>query len=218
MNPHSQPPRYAQAFLRWFIKTELEEEVLGDLAEQFEQNIQQRGLSRARLVYTLQVLQYFRPFAIRQHIFSNLNPFFMWRHHFRVSWRTLFHNKVFSLINIGGLAIGLAVALLLALWVHDETTFNQNHQNYASIAQVFQHRSFGDQKTTWREVPQPLDEMLRNQYGHFFSAIAKCSWTEKHSLTVENETFQSLGDFIQAPGLDILAPKMLAGQRSNLKK
>ena len=51
MNPESQPPKYAQKFLYWFIKPELKEEVLGDLEEKFYENLKDKTSFKAKVNY-----------------------------------------------------------------------------------------------------------------------------------------------------------------------
>jgi putative ABC transport system permease protein len=60
----------------------------------------------------------------------------MLKNYFKTAWRNLLKNKVYSFINICGLATGMAVAMLIGLWVYDEVTFNQSHEKYESVAQV----------------------------------------------------------------------------------
>ena len=48
----------------------------------------------------------------------------------------LFKNKTSSFINIGGLTVGIAVALLIGLWIYDELSFNKYHQNYDRIGRI----------------------------------------------------------------------------------
>lgn len=69
----------------------------------------------------------------------------MLRQNLLVSWRSLRKNKGFALINIGGLALGILVTLLIGLWVLDELTFNKKLENYNHLARVMQSQYFGDQ-------------------------------------------------------------------------
>jgi hypothetical protein len=69
----------------------------------------------------------------------------MLKNYFKIAWRNLARNKAYSFINIGGLAIGMAVAMLIGLWVYDDVTFNKSHDNYQSVAQV--RRYFTDPST-----------------------------------------------------------------------
>jgi len=56
--------------------------------------------------------------------------------HFKTSWRFIRKNKATSIINIGGLAVGMAVAILIGLWVYDEVTYNQSNRNHDRVGNV----------------------------------------------------------------------------------
>ena len=60
----------------------------------------------------------------------------MFKNYFTIAWRNLIKTKGYSFINIGGLALGMSVALIIGLWVNDELSFNKYHDNYDQIAQV----------------------------------------------------------------------------------
>ena len=72
----------------------------------------------------------------------------MLKHYLKIGYRNLVRKKGYSLINIGGLAVGMVVAMLIALWVHDELSFDTHHQNYDRIAQVMQNQTFNGNKFT----------------------------------------------------------------------
>lgn len=55
----------------------------------------------------------------------------------KIAWRNLIKNKGYSALNIGGLAVGMAVAMLIGLWIYDELSFNKYHKNYDGIAQIW---------------------------------------------------------------------------------
>ena len=60
----------------------------------------------------------------------------MLRNYLKIAFRNLVKSKGYSAINIGGLAVGMAVAMLIGLWVYDEFAFNRYHGNYDRIAKV----------------------------------------------------------------------------------
>lgn len=120
------PPVQAQRFLRWILRDDLAEEVLGDLDEFFIDAVETKSLSRARFSYWLQVVNYLRPFALRRlHRFTLINSG-MFRNYLNVSWRNLIKSKLFSVINIGGMAISLASFLLIGFFVLDEWKYDQH--------------------------------------------------------------------------------------------
>src|SRR5438309_9060441 len=95
----------------------------------------------------------------------------MFRNYFKTAWRNLGKNKMYSLINIVGLSIGMAVTILIGLWIYDELSFNNNFKNYDRIAQVYQNLDNNGERVTWRSVPYPLAEELRKNYGSDFKHI-----------------------------------------------
>lgn len=79
----------------------------------------------------------------------------MFRNYFKTAWRNLLKNKFYSVINIMGLAIGLAVGIMILLWVQDETSFDHFHTNAARIYKVNSHMG-NDNAQVWGVAPAPL--------------------------------------------------------------
>ena len=61
----------------------------------------------------------------------------MIKNYFKVSFRELIKNKGYSFLNIMGLSLGMACALLILLWVNDEHRYNKFHKHYSNLYQVF---------------------------------------------------------------------------------
>src|SRR5690349_8116295 len=100
------PPRLAQRILHRFLRDDLAEEVLGDLDEKFYTLVQNRSVFKAKLNYWYQTMNYLRPFAIRKSRPAYLNQYDMIQSYFKVSWRNMMKQKMYSFIKIGGLALG----------------------------------------------------------------------------------------------------------------
>ncbi len=95
----------------------------------------------------------------------------MLKNYLKIAWRSLIKNKLSALINIGGLSLGMAVAMLIGLWIHDEFTFDHYHKNYKRIVQVIQNQTINGEIMTERTVPIPLGYQLRNQYQNDFKTV-----------------------------------------------
>lgn len=130
---HTHPPGPARRFLLWFLRDELAEEVLGDLEEQFYATLDKKSPAAARRNYWFQVFNYLRPFAIKN-IRSplSIHPA-MYRHNFKIAFRTMARQKGFSGINILGLTISLSVVLLLFTWIQDEIGTDRYHSKGSRI-------------------------------------------------------------------------------------
>ncbi|MEM1137787.1 MAG: ABC transporter permease [Bacteroidota bacterium] len=132
MNASSEnrPPRLIAKIIRQFCDRHFWEEVEGDLSELFEENVQEKGLLKAKLLYALDAFYYFRPyfFRKRKNTAYQFNFFAMLKNHFIVYLRNLVRQKTQSIINIFGLALGLASFALISLWVQHELSFDSFHK------------------------------------------------------------------------------------------
>src|SRR5690606_12991000 len=80
----------------------------------------------------------------------------MIRNYFKTALRSLKGNTFYSVINICGLALGLATAILLLLWVQHERSYDRFHRDYDRIYKVLAHFKANGQDMVWEGVPGPL--------------------------------------------------------------
>ncbi|MHA7101464.1 ABC transporter permease [Roseivirga pacifica] len=212
------PPRLAEKLLLWFLKDELAEEVWGDLDEKFYSTAEKHSTRKAKRNYWFQVINYLRPFAFRFFKFKNSNT--MFNHNFKVSYRQMLKNKGYSFINIGGLAMGMVVAMLIGLWVKDELTFNQNHKNYNSIAQMLRVESDGLGGTAVNSslatgMGALVRESFPDQIEDLFMVRAR-----KQAPVISNgdKKFRETGVFLEENGPSVLTLDMVYGSIDGLKE
>lgn len=141
----------------------------------------------------------------------------MIQNYFRVAWRNLLRNKSYSSLNITGLAVGIAVTMLIGLWIWDEFSFEKYNPNYERIARVMQYETFGGETSAGSGLPMPLAAELRTTYGNAFKYVAISSWNRDHTLSSGDNKFIEKGKFMEPDGAEILALKMLEGTRAGLK-
>jgi putative ABC transport system permease protein len=140
----------------------------------------------------------------------------MLRNFFKTAWRNLTNNKSSSIINIGGLSAGMAVAMLIGLWIYDEVSFNKNFPHHARIAQVMQHVANNGEIQTWRAVPFPLAEELRKNYGSDFSQVVMCTNRNDYILSYNDKKLKESGSFFEKGVADLFSLNMLRGSRHSL--
>jgi len=142
----------------------------------------------------------------------------MFRTYFKTAWRNLIKNKFSSFINIGGLAVGMAVAMLIGLWIYDEVTFNESYQNYKSIAQV--RRYYTDPNTHETNgvdnMHYPTAAILKRNYSQYFKHVVMAWWLNDFTVSAADKKITRKGEFIEPEGLDMLSLKMLKGNYSSL--
>lgn len=135
----------------------------------------------------------------------------------KIAWRNIVKNKVYSFINIFGLALGMAVAILIGLWVYGEINYDSNFKNKERIAQFYQHQTFNGDINTGTAVPRPLEFELRNNYNDYFEHLVMSSWTQPRYLRVGENTINFTGNYMQPGITDMLDIKVVSGQKNGLK-
>jgi len=141
----------------------------------------------------------------------------MIQNYFKMAWRNLLKNKISSFINIGGLAIGMAVAFMIGIWIWDELSFDKYHKNYDRIAKIRQHINVNGDIQTEKTVPHPLAEELRNKYKSHFKYIVMSSHRASHVLSIGDKNLTKFGVYMEPESPDMLTLKMLKGTRAGLK-
>ncbi|MEJ0055618.1 MAG: hypothetical protein WDN75_08170 [Bacteroidota bacterium] len=107
----------------------------GDLEEKFYET-EKTSLLKARINYWYQVLNYIRPFAIRKSKSYPSNNSAMFKNYFKISWRNLFKQRMYSAIKIGGFAIGIAACFLIGLYIQDELRYDIQYPERDRIYRV----------------------------------------------------------------------------------
>lgn len=80
----------------------------------------------------------------------------MLKNYFKTAWRNLTNNKFYSIINICGLAFGLATGIMLLLWVQNEKSYDKFNKDYQDIYQLSSQFNSNGKTVTWTGVPGPL--------------------------------------------------------------
>ncbi len=184
-----QPPRLAEKLLLWFLKEELAEEVLGDLDEKFYSLATKQSLSKARKNYWYQVLKYIRPFALKK-TGNNSHQLMLYSHYFKISWRNLLRNKVYSGIKIGGFAIGMAACILIGLYVKHELSYDQHYENGDRIYRIANSYSLNNVTERWTNLQGPYKPVMETHVPEI-ELVARTvlwSWADagvNHIRTIE---------------------------------
>jgi putative ABC transport system permease protein len=97
--------------------------------------------------------------------------------YFLLAWRHLTRDKGYSSINIIGLACGMALTLLIALWITDEMSFDHYSPDHRRLGIAMHYTYLGDQNGTSEVIPMPWGNAFRSQYPHLFSSTALTSGT-----------------------------------------
>ncbi|WP_417876789.1 ABC transporter permease [Winogradskyella sediminis] len=142
----------------------------------------------------------------------------MLKNYFKIAFRNLIKNKVYSFINILGLAVGMAATIMIGLWVTDELNFNNHFKDKGSIAQVFQSQTMNANVNTSPAVPRPLEFALRQDHTDNFKHIVMSSWEQPRYLKFGETNIYITGNAMQEGATDMLDLDIISGVKDGLKE
>lgn len=141
----------------------------------------------------------------------------MIKSHLKIVVRNLIRNKTHTFINIVGLSTGMAVAILIGLWIYDELSFDTTHHNRDHIAKIRLNMSVNGEVKTDKSVPYPLETELRTQYGRYFKYIVMSSHRAGHILSVGDKKLTNHGVYLTPEAPHMFTLNMLKGTRDGLQ-
>ncbi|NSL86815.1 FtsX-like permease family protein [Chitinophaga sp. Mgbs1] len=134
----------------------------------------------------------------------------MLHNYFKIAFRNIFRNKAFSVINILGLASGIATSLLLLLWVQDELQTGRHYQHLDRLFRIMEHEIADGRIVTDEDTPGILAAELKAQLPEIAFA-AGISNKEHHILRAGEKISRQEGCFAGADWFRIYSIPLLAG-------
>jgi predicted permease len=154
------PTRIAERIMFYMVESDEREFILGDLEEYYSEKLQRSGRLKANLWYWSQVVKSFHQFE------KNI---IQWRagmlkNYLKIAFRNFKKHKVYSFINISGLAVGMACCMLIMLWVQDELNYERFQKQLDKIFCVVQWNPSRDANQFGGSIPAPLIPHLKKNY------------------------------------------------------
>lgn len=125
----------------------------------------------------------------------------MLRSYIRLAWRNLFKNRLYSLINIAGLTLGLSIGTLVLLWVKDEWSFDRFHKNAARIYRVNAHIGTGSSKQVWNSTQAPVAPYALKEVPGVVQAVRIHEDDDYTLLSYKDKDFRFANAVYADPGL-----------------
>jgi len=163
---NSNPPQPFLKFFQWYCHPKLSDSIEGDLTELYRERVKLSGKKSADFRFIIDVLLLFRPGIIRSFKqTNNLNQADMFANYIKIALRIIVRNKAYSFINISGLAVGLASAILILLWVQNEVSYDRFHSKSDRIYKMFSRDNFNGATSVWPTTPSLMGPELKQSYG-----------------------------------------------------
>lgn len=167
-------PKSAARLLGLLCKAEYIEEIIGDLHE-YQEELKGQSRWRRKLFFWFHVFNFLKPWALKKlGGTQKLNQYGMLNNYVKITWRGLLRQKLFSAINIGGLAIGLTSAILIFLYVRLESSFDNFYPQSENVYRIYQQNKghFYRESDAAAVLPVGLAPALRSDFPEVEAATA----------------------------------------------
>ena len=134
----------------------------------------------------------------------------MFKNYLRIAFRNLLRNKGFSILNIGGLAIGMASALLILLWVQNEWSYDRFYNNSDRLYQAWNMDRGNSGINCWNVTPKILGPTLKKDYGEIEKST-RVNWDATILFTVGEKKVNITGTMVDPDFLTMFTFPFLKG-------
>lgn len=137
----------------------------------------------------------------------------MLTNYFKVAFRNMWKQKSYSFINIAGLAIGMAISLLIFMWVLDEFSYDTFHENYDTVYQVYEKQHYSDQEVfSVTATPYPLAPALKEEFPEIIRSTRLDFYTGQNTIFKfgDNSFFENIL-FVDKDFLEMYSFKFSSG-------
>jgi len=146
-----------------------------------------------------------------------LNRINMFKNYLKMAWRNMLYNKGYSALNITGLAAGMAVALLIGLWVYNEYSYDRFLPGYQQLYQVRRNFVNNGEILNFTSSSLKLADVLRRDIPEIEN-VAESDWMGSHGLMVGNKKFYISGGQTASDFLEMFQYPLLEGNASLVLK
>src|SRR5450631_1234766 len=138
----------------------------------------------------------------------------MLKNYFKAAFRNLWKNKGYSLLNIGGLAIGIACAGLIFLWVEDELTFNHYFSNRDNLYKVKDRQTYDGNTFTFDATPGPFAAAIKAEVPGIKNT-ARSTWGNSLLFSLKDKPIYEQGLYVDPPFLTMFQLQFIQGNAQN---
>ncbi|MFY0591075.1 ABC transporter permease [Roseivirga sp.] len=159
------PPQLILRFFRMYCDPHMVEDIEGDLVERFEIRASKNGHKKARQLFIKDVLQLCRPGIIRPITGTQkLNKLGMFKNNIVVAKRQLLRHKMYSTIKIGGFALGIAVCLLITLFIKNELSYDKHIPDHQNLYRVLNNYELDGNVIRWTWFAPPFAQAIQDDF------------------------------------------------------
>ena len=134
----------------------------------------------------------------------------MFTNYLKVAFRNLWKNKGFSFINIAGLAIGMASAILILLWIQNEVSYDGFHEKRARIYEVWNRAEFSGDLHCWNTTPRVLAYAMQRDFPEV-EHVCRVDWQRRLLFEIGDKRLMIKGNVVDSIFLQVFTFPMVEG-------
>jgi putative ABC transport system permease protein len=138
----------------------------------------------------------------------------MLKNYFKIAWRNLRTNKSFSFINITGLAVGMAGAMVIFTWIQNELTYDDFHANKQNLYKVYNRSTYKGKSEVWEVTSSPVAATLKQEYPEVKHA-ARVYWPNTLLFSYADKSFKATGHDVDKPFLQMFSFPFIKGDAAH---
>ena len=165
-NRENTVPQLPGRIIRWLCKAPLQEFILGDLEEQYFEQLAYKGYHRARRRYWWQALKFLRPGMLKSFNGQKLKVNHMFQINLRIAFRFFKKNRTYTAINVLGLSTALGIAMLIIQYVRFERSYESHNPHAADMVRITM--DYLDGEVVFHqdcETYPPLGPKIKNEFA-----------------------------------------------------
>jgi len=134
----------------------------------------------------------------------------MIKNFFKIAWRGLLRSKGFSAINIAGLVVGMASAILILLWIQNEVSYDQFHEKKDRIYEAWNRAEFSGELNCWNTTPKVLARTLEKDLPEVEAAV-RVDWGSNFLFTIGDKKLTVRGNIVDSNFLQVFTFPLVKG-------
>lgn len=212
-----------KTFSNWLLATlcpnHLLEDILGDMEEQFENNLEHHSIAKSKFLYFLDTLSLIASYTVKKrkydasyHVYSTTqNSIPMLKNYVKVALRSLAKQRLFTIINILGLSAGMSIGILFITMISFIDTYDEFHENGSNIYRIITETDDKVRTKDWASAPVPLAQILSDDYPGFGELI-RINNTLSAEAEVNNKKLPVRGYFVDNNFLNVFSFELATGE------
>ena len=138
----------------------------------------------------------------------------MFKNYFKTTFRNLWKNKTYSFLNIFGLAVGIACAALIFLWVEDELTYNHYFSNRDNLYNVKDQQTYDGTTFTFDATPGPMAQSMKAEIPGIKNT-ARCTWGNQLLFSLQDKSIYETGNYVDSGFLSMFQLQFIKGNAAH---